>query len=103
MSLLIKLCDTEVGGVLVACALIIHYPYSAYTHTGGENKFILVDEQRINEKGISGTKAKLQTEKGKTNVVLYIPDKNQPKIAELRTESNVSTYSTIYTNQAIGC
>lgn len=80
----------------------LQYPYSACTHTGGENKFILVGERKIKEKGISGTKAKLQTEKGKTNVVLYIPDEKQPMIAELRIESNVSIYSTVY-KSSIGC
>ena len=62
----------------------------------GENKFILVDQQEYCERGIRGTQAKLQTEKRRTSVVLYIPDVNQPKMAELRTASNVSIYSTVY-------
>ena len=64
-------------------------------HTG-ENAFVLADEQKINKRGIRGTEAKLQTEKGGTNIVVFIPDAGQPERAELQVASNVSTYSTMY-------
>ena len=77
-------------GVQITDNLLLYVVPTLHT---GENAFVLADEQKINKRGINGTEAKLQTENRGTNIVVFIPDAGQP---ELKTASNVSTYSTMY-------